>query len=314
MNSQKEPTFKIGGVLGNGTFGYVFRAVERIPGIPVAWKRSVKASRLMSRELEILEEIKDDSHIIPLLEVFYSLNADNHLVQNLIFPLYDADLEQILNGKARGLTKLDYSNTKRMIYQLVQGLAAIHAKGICHRDLKPENMLYKDGYVHISDFGCSKRLAAVNSPYSVSRYYRAPELFFGVPDYTCSIDTWSVGVILWEFAFCKLPFKGRTEGQQLIEIFKFWGPLSRGQYAVIKRSGCKWNPLFNMLKQVPQSSVFEDSVRALDVPQSERSLFIAFLRTCFSYDYRQRADGTELLKHSYFDDLRGKDVRLNIRV
>lgn len=65
---------------------------------------------------------------------------------------------------------------------------------IAHRDLKPENILInKEGVVKICDFGSSKILDLVNAkntPYIVSRYYRAPELILCMTRYTTSIDIW----------------------------------------------------------------------------------------------------------------------------
>ena len=48
----------------------------------------------------------------------------------------------------------------------------------------------------IADFGAAKKLVGKNdTPYCVSRYYRAPELLLGLDDYNLSIDIWSYGII-----------------------------------------------------------------------------------------------------------------------
>jgi glycogen synthase kinase 3 beta len=63
--------------------------------------------------------------------------------------------------------------------QIFTGLMNIHKKGIMHRDLKPENILVNLGVAKICDFGSSKFFrenCPINTPYVVSRYYRAPEL------------------------------------------------------------------------------------------------------------------------------------------
>ena len=76
--------------------------------------------------------------------------------------------------------------------QIFNGLSLMHAKNISHRDLKPENILLKlpqscqefDAMscdLKIADLGAAKVLDSkgMNTPYVVSRYYRAPELIMG---------------------------------------------------------------------------------------------------------------------------------------
>ena len=75
--------------------------------------------------------------------------------------------------------------------------------------------------IKICDFGAAKVLdksiGMLNTPYAVSRYYRAPELIMGSHFYGLGIDVWSAGCIFFEL-FTGLPmFTGSTEGMQLCE-------------------------------------------------------------------------------------------------
>mmetsp|Transcript_23617 Transcript_23617/g.18066 ORF Transcript_23617/g.18066 Transcript_23617/m.18066 type:complete len:95 (+) Transcript_23617:212-496(+) len=91
----------------------------------------------------------------------------------------------------------------------------MHRKKVIHRDLKPENILLKDGDVRICDFGSSKVLdenVSKNTPYVVSRYYRAPELILACRNYTDRIDIWSVGCIIFELVTRMPMFPGDSEG------------------------------------------------------------------------------------------------------
>lgn len=106
------------------------------------------------------------------------------------------------------------------------GLMHMHKLGICHRDLKPENVLMKGSDVKIGDFGSSKFLdfeKHMNTPYAVSRYYRAPELILASRNYDFSIDIWSAGCILFEFLTLQPMFPGETEGLQLLEMMCLLG-------------------------------------------------------------------------------------------
>jgi len=69
------------------------------------------------------------------------------------------------------------------MYQTFSGLAYMERRNVLHRDIKPENLLVDmdSGQLKIGDFGSSKhhRAGHPNSPYQVTRYYRAPELCLG---------------------------------------------------------------------------------------------------------------------------------------
>ena len=66
----------------------------------------------------------------------------------------------------------------------------------------------------------------INTPFVMSRYYRAPELIMGITKYSVSVDIWSVGCIMAELAELEPLFIGNDEGDQLFAILKVMGSLS----------------------------------------------------------------------------------------
>ena len=77
---------------------------------------------------------------------------------------------------------LSEEDSRFYIAETILAVESVHSLNYIHRDLKPENILMKDGQVKICDLGSSKILDDVNhmnTPYVVSRYYRAPELILG---------------------------------------------------------------------------------------------------------------------------------------
>ena len=109
----------------------------------------------------------------------------------------------------------------------------MHKRCVSHRDLKPENILLmspepletdsKGRYlkepdpltfeVKICDLGAAKVLDLdkhMNTPYVVSRYYRAPELIFGRTHYTNAVDIWSAGCVIAELILGQPIFPGES--------------------------------------------------------------------------------------------------------
>ena len=96
----------------------------------------------------------------------------------------------------------------------------MHRQNIAHRDLKPENILIKGEHeLKVADLGAAKVLspAGMNTPYVVSRYYRAPELIMGTRSYDCSIDIWSAGCIMFELLARTPLCPAASEGLSILE-------------------------------------------------------------------------------------------------
>ena len=82
--------------------------------------------------------------------------------------------------------------------------------------------------MRICDVGSSKILdkspASMNTPYVVSRYYRAPELILACNKYDFSIDIWATGCIIFELLTKTPMFPGEAEGIQIVEMQQILGP------------------------------------------------------------------------------------------
>ena len=205
---------------GSVAFGYVIEAYDRIHDARVAIKRTHKVGTKLSREYEILSQLKDCEYVVKLLDTFYSVNDDGKVIQNLVFEYVTRSLEVYMEDFRNKKKYIPLEKIKQISRQLLSGLDFCHKKHIVHRDLKPENVLFtSDEQVKICDFGSSKSIKENTSstPYIVSRYYRAPELILGKIDYNEKIDIFAAGCIIAELFTLTPLFPGKTEGLQIFE-------------------------------------------------------------------------------------------------
>ncbi|MFO1414849.1 MAG: protein kinase [Burkholderiales bacterium] len=109
---------------------------------------------------------------------------------------------------------LPKSDIRRMVQELADALAGIHAQRILHRDLKPDNVLVRSRSplsLALTDFGIASFTAATLHFTNTARTtkYAAPEALTGVLD--PKADWWSLGMIVLEAASGRHPFDGLTE-------------------------------------------------------------------------------------------------------
>uniref|UniRef100_UPI00358E4AB4 cyclin-dependent kinase 14-like n=1 Tax=Myxine glutinosa TaxID=7769 RepID=UPI00358E4AB4 len=107
------------------------------------------------------------------------------------------------------------------LFQLLRGLAFIHAQRILHRDLKPQNLLIGDnGQLKLADFGLARSKSVPSHTYSnevVTLWYRPPDVLLGSTDYSTSLDMWGVGCIFVEMIQGSPAFPGIKDVQDQLE-------------------------------------------------------------------------------------------------
>lgn len=228
--------YELGDVIGEGTFGQVFKATDKRTNKIVALKK-VRLEKEKEgfpvttvREIKILRQLNEHENIIKLREIV----SDKLIVDEykkwkgafyLVFDYMDHDLMGVLES---GLVSLDEDHIKLFMYQLMDGLNYCHKKNFLHRDIKCSNILLNNkGEIKLADFGLARLYDPKDKrPYTnrvITLWYRSPELLLGEETYTTSVDIWSCGCVLGELFMKKPLFQADREPLQLEAIARVCG-------------------------------------------------------------------------------------------
>ncbi|KAF9143412.1 hypothetical protein BGX30_000478 [Mortierella sp. GBA39] len=181
--------------LGGGTFGAVYEVVDRFGKIS-ALKAPKRTSRpeIIQREIDLLKAVKGCTNVVEFLSEVNDPNEGRCLRFEMCL---HRDFLQLLT-KRGALTRPEVLYFGR---QILEGLHAIHSKGIIHRDMKPENILVASGMtLKIADFGwgLQKPKKGENSVPVTGRAgslgYAAPESFFN-GEHDFPLDIFATGII-----------------------------------------------------------------------------------------------------------------------
>lgn len=290
--------------LGEGTYGVVYMAREKQTGAVVALKRmniaaeeeGVPATTI--REICLLKELHHEN-IVRLYDVMFQAPK-----LTLVFEYCEYDLKKYMDtmpGK-----RLDISETKSILKQMLCGLQYMHNRAVVHRDLKPQNVLLsanKD--VKLADFGLARVEGIPVKKYSheaVTLWYRPPDVICGSTNYGFPVDMWSMGCIFAEMVTGAPLFNGHTDSEQLLKIFKLFGTPTREEWPGIATcpnvkvvlSDARYASQFE--QQYP--STFHDFVRSNEL-SSLGEQGIDLLRRMLHFEPSRRITALDAYKHPF---------------
>src|ERR1700682_946183 len=210
--------YEIQALLGAGAMGVVYRATDTKLGRDVALKLLTHGALDKVSPGHLLREAQTASSLshpnICTIHQVGETGNDFYVVMELIEGRSLSDLVTA--------TGLSMEIVTRYGTQIADALAHAHDRGIVHRDLKGSNvMVTPEGRVKVLDFGLATPLnreeiseltlsyTSVESRLAGTLPYMAPEVLRGQKGDHLS-DIWSLGVLLYEAAAEKLPFRGNT--------------------------------------------------------------------------------------------------------
>ena len=298
--------------IGQGAYGVVISALNKITNQKVAIKKVTKAfedlvdAKRILRELCLLRHFSHEN-VLSVVDIIRPTSARNFEDVYLVSDLMETDLHRVIYSRQ----KLSDEHVQYFLYQLLRGLKYLHSANVLHRDLKPSNLLVNANCdLKICDFGLSRGMDQENqndtsaeagdmTEYVVTRWYRAPEIMLACKQYGPAIDMWSVGCIFGELMNRKPLFPGNDYIHQLKIICDCLGSPAESELGFITSSKARrFMEGMRKKKKVPWREVF---------PKYENSGAFQMLEDVLKFDPRARLSVEQALSHPYLESLHHPD-------
>lgn len=190
-------------VIGKGSYGVVYRAINR------------KTAQMVAIKEVMYDDDEELTDIMSEIDLLKNLNHIN-IVKYHGFIKKSHNLYIILEYCSRGSLKnaisrgkgIPESKAKVFVKQTLNGLRYLHEQGVIHRDIKAANLLLdSNNVVKLADFGVSTKVSTMSMAMTLagSLNWMAPEIIGNRGASTLS-DIWSLGATVLELLTGCPPF------------------------------------------------------------------------------------------------------------
>jgi len=233
--------FKLGEHLGKGAYGTVVRVKDTWCADGIDSDCAMKVFHpIDGHDDEVHDEVMQEANVLNYISKYPSVahhfpclraHGRNFVVMDYL--AYPTLKQSIKKTGARGMP-IDRIQTLGL--GMLHALSALHNMGLIHRDIKPDNVMCTAKSAIIIDFGLTVTVDPsspsakfvqstwTDTPYAVTRPYRAPEIILELPQ-TTAVDVWAWGCCLMEmFAGCAI-LRGMDNWGQLECIINRFGTL-----------------------------------------------------------------------------------------
>lgn len=292
-------------LLGQGTYGKVYKAQNLTTGKVVALKKTILTvddegvPPTTLREVSILRSLSNP-YVVRLEEVVHTESRTGPPLLYLVFEFLDHDLKQFMASKYGKGVGIEAELARHFTLQVLLGLKYCHANSVMHRDLKPQNLLVdvESKTIKLADFGLGRVFSLPVAKYThevITLWYRAPEILLGTKCYSTGVDTWSVGCILAEMITGRPLFCGENELEQLLAIFRILGTPTPAIWPSASElrdwhDYPQWTPQELQTAVPALASLGEDGLR--------------LITDMLQLDPAKRVSAIDAIKSPYFDSIR----------